>query len=411
MNKTIVTYHRIIFFTILFLVPLSQASIDIYSPSMPGIVKNLNTKESYVQLTVSLFLVALGLGQYLYGAISDSLGRKNTLFFGIFIFTLASFFCYKAENIDALIIGRFFQGLGAASITVLSKAISVDLYDGVSLMKASAWIGFIWGIAPIVAPVIGGYLDKIGGWRFSFLFLTFYGALGCLFIRLFVKETLKKSEIFSLKKTFENSLLIIKNKDFLCSTLIVTTTNLGLFVFTLMAPFFIQEVTKKSQIYYSYLALLLGVIYIIGAYVSNFAMKLFKTDNIINFMTIILLFFGVFVFILSFIFSYSIFLLMIISSLFAFSSGFLYPFLVSKMFAPFENKAGIVSANYGIIAYAFSGLLTVFLSYIKITSLVEISLAYLVVAFITYLSSVFMFDIKSVWISWNLIQKLFIRKN
>lgn len=394
MTKSMVIYHKIIFFTILFLVPLSQASIDIYSPSMPGIVQNLKTTESYVQLTVSLFLVALGIGQYLYGAISDNIGRKKTLFIGIFIFTLASYCCYKAESILILIIARFFQGLGAASIAVLSKAISVDLYNGVSLMKASAWIGLIWGVAPIVAPVIGGYLDNIGGWRLSFLFLTFYGITGCFFILFFVKETLNKPEIFSLNGILKNSLVIIKNKDFLGSTLIVAATNLGLFVFTLMAPFFIQEVTKKSQIYYSYLALIVGVIYIIGAYVSNYAMRLFEGDKIIKFVAKLLLICGIFVFILSTIYPFSIILLMIISSLFAFSSGFLYPFLVSRMFAPFENKAGIVSANYGIISYAFSGIITVVLSYIKITSVIEISLAYFIVAFITYISSVFMFKFK-----------------
>ena len=85
---------------------------------------------------------------------------------------------------------------------------------------------------------------------------------------------------------------------------------------------------------------------------------------------------------------------MIISSLFAFFHLVFIPFLVSRMFAPFENKAGIVSANYGIISYAFSGIITVVLSYIKITSVIEISLAYFIVAFITYISSVFMFKFK-----------------
>ncbi|MGY3803647.1 multidrug effflux MFS transporter [Pigmentibacter ruber] len=394
MTKSMQNSHRLIFATVLFLVPISQAAIDIYSPSLPNIMKNLQTTESNVQLTISLFLVALGLGQYLYGAISDNLGRKKTLFIGMFIFTVASYFSYKADNIYVLIISRFFQGLGSASIAVLSKAISVDLYEGVSLMKASAWIGLIWGVAPIIAPVIGGYLDALGGWRLCFLFLTVYGFIGCIFILFFIKETLNKYEPFSINGILRNSIIILRNKDFLGSTLIVSATNLGLFVFTLMAPFFIQVIAKKSQIYFSYLALVVGVIYILGAYVSNFAVKYFEGDKVIKLVSKVLLFFGIFVLIFSVLYPFSIILLMLISSLFAFSSGFLYPFLVSRMFAPFENKAGIVSANYGIISYAFSGLVTILLSYIKVKSVLEISIAYFIVSLITFLSSVFMFKIK-----------------
>lgn len=394
MALELVKYHKIIFFTILFLVPISQASIDIYSPSMPNIVKSLETNESNVQLTVSLFLVALGLGQYLYGAISDNIGRKKALFIGIFIFTVASFCCYYAENIYILIVARFFQGLGSAAIAVLSKAVTVDLYDGIALMKASAWIGLVWGVAPIVAPVVGGHLDNFGGWRLSFLFLAFYGVIGCLFIIFFMKETLVKPEKFSLRNILLSTQHVIKNKDFLGSTFIVATTNLGLFVFTLMAPFFIQEVAQKSQIYFSYLALTVGVVYIIGAYSSNFAIKYFEGDKVIRFISKLLLVLGAVVLVFALFFPYSIFLLMLTSCVFAFSSGFLYPFLVGRMFAPFEGKAGIVSANYGVISYAFSGVITVFLSYIKVHSIIQISFAYFLVGIITYLSSAMMFKIK-----------------
>lgn len=386
MKSKIFKNHKIIFSVILFLVPVSQASIDIYSPSLPKIVENLNTNNSSVQLTMSLFLLALGIGQYFYGALSDNIGRKNSLLIGMVIFTMSSFMCYFASNIIILIIARFFQGLGAASIAVLSKTVSVDLYQGIDLMKASAYVGLIWGVAPIIAPVIGGYLDSYGGWRMSFLVLSLYGIISCIFIVIFMKETNTKYTKFNIKYTFYKSIEIAKNADFMGSTIIIATTNMGLFVFNIMSPFLIQNILGKSQIYYGYMALIIGVIYILGAFMSKFAIKNFDGENIIRFMSTILLFVGIFMIIFAFIYPKSITILMITSSIFAFASGFLYPFLVIRMFAPFQNLAGIVSANYGLLSYVFSGTITIFLSYLSITSLKQIAYAYGLVAFITYLA-------------------------
>ena len=259
MNENVIFNRKIIFAIILFLVPISQASIDIYSPSLPSIVTSLNTHSSSVQLTISLYLFSLGIGQFFYGAISDTIGRKKALFIGMLIFTVTSVICYLANDIYILIAARFFQGLGASSIAVLSKAVSVDLYKGVDLMKASAWVGLIWGVSPIIAPVIGGYLDKIGGWRLPFLVLSFYGFLSCIFVIFFMKETCSSFYKFNLKSLFNDSLKITKNRDFLCSTIIIASTNLGLFVFTLMAPFFLQNILGESQVFYGNMALIIGL--------------------------------------------------------------------------------------------------------------------------------------------------------
>lgn len=391
MNKIILKSHQIIFVIILFMVPISQSSIDIYSPSMPKIVNALNTTEGKVQLTISLYLLSLGIGQYLYGAISDSIGRKKSLLFGMFVFTISSLACYYSDDINILIISRFFQGLGAASIAVLSKAVTVDLYDGIALMKASAWVGLIWGVAPIIAPVIGGYLDAYGGWRLSFLVLAIYGFVSCILIQFFMDETNKNFQKFNFKQIFSSSIVICRNKDFLGSTFIVATTNLGLFVFTLMAPFLIQNILGKSQIFFGYMALIVGLVYILGAFLSNYAIKRFAGDQIIRLVSKMLLVLGIVMTLFSFIFPTSIFILMFTSSLFAFSSGFLYPFLVGRMFAPFQNNAGMVSANYGIISYSFSGVITILLSSFIVTSLKEISYAHCIVGIITYLSMKFMF--------------------
>lgn len=391
MNENIFKNHKIIFAIILFLVPISQASIDIYSPSLPNIVNGLKTNEASVQLTISLFLLSLGIGQYFYGALSDNIGRRKSLFLGMFLFTLGSIICYFAPNITVLIFARFFQGLGAASIAVLSKVVSVDLYKGVELMKASAWVGLIWGVSPIVAPVIGGYLDHFGGWRLSFLVLSIYGIISCLFVILLMDETNREIKKFNFRLIVKESIVISKNKDFMGCTLIIATTNLGLFIFALMAPFLLQNILGKSQIFYSYMALVIGIVYILGAFLSKYAIKYFEGEQIIHLVSTILLMVGILMVISAFVFPKSILVLMLSASMFAFASGFLYPFLVGRMFAPFQNQAGMVSANYGVISYASSGLITIILSTFVVTSLKQVAYAYALVGIITYITMKIMF--------------------
>ncbi|BBH52168.1 Bcr/CflA family drug resistance efflux transporter [Fluviispira sanaruensis] len=392
-NKVI--NHRIIFLVILFLVPISQVSIDIYSPSLPKIVTSLSTDSSAVQKTVSLFLISLGLGQFFYGPISDRFGRKKALLYGMIIFTISSIMCVFAESIEFLILARFIQGFSSASIAVLSKAVSVDLYTGVELMKATAWVGLVWGVSPIIAPVIGAYLDKFGGWRLPFIALSIYGFISCIVILLFMQETNTSPQNLNIKKILINSLKVVKNKDFLCSTIIVAATNLGIFSFTMMGPFLIQDIMGKSEVFYGQMALLVGLVYMLGAFASRFVIKYFEGQKIIHLISTLLLIMGILMVLLSFIFPLSIFLFMLSSCMVAFASGILYPYLVSIMFAPFKNLAGTVSSNYGVISYTFSGLVTIFTGYLVITSIREIAYTYAMVGIITYIAMKVMYYLPS----------------
>ncbi|KAB8029185.1 multidrug effflux MFS transporter [Fluviispira multicolorata] len=383
--------HRIIFLVILFLVPISQVSIDIYSPSLPKIVTSLSTNSSSVQQTVSLFLISLGLGQFFYGPISDRYGRKNALLFGMILFTLSSLMCVIAQSIEFLIFARFIQGFSSASIAVLSKAVSVDLYKGIELMKATAWIGLVWGVSPIIAPVVGAYLDKFGGWRLPFIVLSVYGFISCIVILFFMKETNTSPQNLNLKRILINSYKVIRNKDFFCSTIIVAATNLGIFSFTMMGPFLIQDIMGKSQVFYGQMALLVGLVYMLGAFASRFVIKYYEGQKIIHFTSTVLLLMSVLMVILSYFFPSSIFIFMISSCGIAFASGILYPYLIAIMFAPFNNLAGTVSSNYGVISYTFSGIVTIFTGYLVITSIREVAITYAMVGIITYIAMKIMF--------------------
>src|SRR3954452_24722230 len=141
------------------LTALGPLSTDMYLPSLPAIAGNLNASTSQVQLTLSAFLLGFAAGQFVYGPVSDTLGRKPVLLFGIGLFTIASVVCAVAPSIEVLIGARFVQALGASGPIVLGRAIVRDLYEGPRAGRELSRMGTIMGVVPALAPIVGGLLS------------------------------------------------------------------------------------------------------------------------------------------------------------------------------------------------------------------------------------------------------------
>lgn len=147
-------------------------SIDMYLPALPGIAVDLATTQSMVQLTLSGFLAGLAIGQLITGPISDSIGRHKLMIGGAAVALVASILAALAPNIEILILARLIQGLGSGACVVLSRAVVPDLAKGETAAKAFALLMTIQGIAPILAPVVGGLLLEPVGWRGLFWILA-----------------------------------------------------------------------------------------------------------------------------------------------------------------------------------------------------------------------------------------------
>lgn len=385
-DRTVHTAHltlkdkNIIFFIVLILVPMTQSAIDLYSPSLPNVALHFQSSEKAAQQTISVYLFALGLGQFFYGFLADRFGRKKILLQGLIIFVLSSIAGIYSNDIATLTFVRLLQGLSLASTAVLTKAITVDIFTGKDLVKAYAWIGFIWGLSPIALPVVGGYLSHVGGWKLSLFSLFLYGAFSLLFVAFFLKETSRDQLSLSFKKYLLNSLFVLRNKDFICSTLIIAFTTLSIFLFNTMAPFIIQTDMGKSPVFYGNMALTVGFSYVFGAFVSKFAVRFFEDKKIVWFSVILVFLTGLAMFFLSELFPLSLWILMLPTCIVSFICAFTYPFLLTRMYGPFQtDMAGTVGANYGIISYGLSSLITYLFSQTHMTSVRELSYAFLVI--------------------------------
>ncbi|MFS2161500.1 multidrug effflux MFS transporter [Pseudomonas sp. Pseusp122] len=182
--------------TILILGALSAfgpLAIDFYLPGFPAMALAFGTDEKHVQLTLASYFLGLSLGQLAYGPVADRFGRRVPLLVGVTLFTLASLGCAFAPSLDWLIAARFVQALGGCAGMVLSRAIVSDKCDAVQSAKVFSQLMLVMGLAPILAPMLGGVLVNSYGWQMIFLSLTGFSALSLLSIALGLPESMPAS--------------------------------------------------------------------------------------------------------------------------------------------------------------------------------------------------------------------------
>jgi DHA1 family bicyclomycin/chloramphenicol resistance-like MFS transporter len=171
------------------LTAMGPLAIDMYLPSLPSIGADLHASAGQTQATVSAFLAGMGLGQFFYGPASDRLGRRAPILFGTAIYIAASIACALAVSPEMLIGARFVQALGACAGGVVSRAVVRDQFGHTETARMLSLLMLIMGLAPILAPLLGGALLGFGGWRLNFWFMTAFGIAVGLAAMLRLKES------------------------------------------------------------------------------------------------------------------------------------------------------------------------------------------------------------------------------
>ncbi|QWA27867.1 multidrug effflux MFS transporter [Pseudomonas sp. RC3H12] len=165
-------------------------AIDFYLPAFPAMAHAFATDEKHVQTTLAAYFLGLSLGQLAYGPVADRFGRRIPLLFGVGLFTVASLACAYAPNLDSLIVARFVQALGGCAGMVLSRAIVSDKCDAVASAKVFSQLMLVMGLAPILAPMLGGVLVNVSGWQSIFLALSLFSAACLVAVGLGLPESL-----------------------------------------------------------------------------------------------------------------------------------------------------------------------------------------------------------------------------
>lgn len=164
-------------------------AIDMYLPALPSIAISLNASTAATQMTLTAFFLAFGVCQIVYGPLSDMIGRKPPLYFGVSLFIVGSIGCGLAPTIEWLIAFRFIQGLGASALMVIPRAIIRDLHTGVEATRLMALVMLVFSVSPILAPLTGSALIVPFGWRAVFVAVTVAAVAGLVLLATLLPET------------------------------------------------------------------------------------------------------------------------------------------------------------------------------------------------------------------------------
>lgn len=248
-------------------------AIDMYLPALPSIAADLRASTAATQMTLTVFFIAFGLCQIVYGPLSDVYGRKAPLYAGLVLFTLGSIGCALAPGIGALIAFRFIQGLGAAAMAVIPRAIIRDLHTGVEATRLMALVMLVFSVCPILAPLFGSALIVPFGWRAVFAAVTFVAVIGVVLVATLLPETRPAEERIS--GNFRNVLgafvELLRDRHFLGLTFIGGLGMSSFFAFLATSSFVYIGHYGLTPTQYS-LAFSVNAIGFIGA--SQFASRL-----------------------------------------------------------------------------------------------------------------------------------------
>lgn len=239
---------------------------DLYLPTLPQMRAEFHTTRSITQLGLSFVMLGLGLGELIWGPISDKIGRKPILYISLVVFTITSAISIFSPTIYFFIICRLFQGFGASGAVLLARTIPADECQGLQLAKIMALIGAINGIAPVSGPLLGGLMATSIGWRGIFTVLTAIGII-MLITALKLQESLPEDRRLKgpIKKAFKEFIPLLHNRPFMVHVMLKGASLGVLFSYISAGPFIIQERYGLTPLYFGLLFGLNALAIVLGS--------------------------------------------------------------------------------------------------------------------------------------------------
>ncbi len=240
-----------------------QLAIDIYVPALPAMARDFSTSPQAIQSSVSGYMAAYALGQLIFGPVADAYGRKRVLGFGLVIYTAGCLLSLAAPNLETFLLARCLQGFGIATTNLLAKAIITDSFSGQALVHAFTYMAIAWGVAPIIAPVIGAHLQTWFGWRACLVFLLIYSLTMWAILWRF-RETLRQPVRLAPRTLAGNAGKVLASPVFQSCFLAQGVCYSILLVFNIVGPFMVQTMLHEPPTFFGYLALAIGAMYFFG---------------------------------------------------------------------------------------------------------------------------------------------------
>ena len=359
---------------------LCGIAIDIYTPSLPSLSIFLHTSASLVKLSVTIFLFSYGIGYLVIGTLSDYLGRSKILILCMILFILSCLMQTLAGNIWFFLVLRLVQGFVIAAPDVLGKAILADVYQDGSLEKIIPYISTSWALGPIIAPAMGGYLQHYLGWRGAFFFMAIYGMTLLYFIINALPETNsvsrhKKTKL-SIGHIYLNYRKIFFSGIFMGSALCRLCGYSIVILFSIVGPFFMQNILHYTPIKYGHIAFIIGLFAFLGTLGNQLLLSVFSSIFVVLLGSCAMLFFSIALLAISFTGHTDMALYIVAISAIFFARGLVSSNCLSEVLDCFSGLRGAVSSLSGFVLIFSTAIITSGASFLQSTSLMPLGVVY-----------------------------------
>lgn len=376
---------------VLFILPLSGICIDIYVPSLPNVSDYFNASKSLTQLTITTYMIGMGLTQLFAGSISDSFGRKKPFIVAMIIFMLATFLVSFANNIHQLLILRFIQGCAIALTVVPMRSVIMDLFEGREFLKMMTYMVMAWSIGPIVAPAIGGYLQFYFGWKSCFYFLSVYSIIAFILVAVFLPETSIHRHRFHLGEILNRYRQILFHWSFASGLIIDGLLYSFIILFGIVMPFLLQDVLHYSAIQFGHITLFMGLAWFLGSMTNRLLIdipldKKIKICLCIIFITTLMMFLG------SLLYPLNVYNMTVPVFISLWVGGIVFPTYFARCVSFFPKISGSANAAFGSLVFIVSGLSSVIGTGLKSNTEAPLAATYLGIVIICFV--IFCFSVE-----------------
>jgi len=265
------------------LAALAPFAIDTYLPAFPSLERDLHGTSLELQQSLTFYLLPYALMTLWHGAISDSIGRITTIKWGLSVFVLASIGCAFAPNVETLWFFRVLQGLSGGAGNVVARAMVRDLFEGPQAQRVMATVQMLFGIAPAVAPIIGGLLLGIH-WQAIFIFLALYAALSLWAAVKYLPETMPKEKRLPLsaKQVIKDYRMIFSDKEFNYVVFALGANFAGFFLYVLASPVFLVKHLGLTEHQFAYMFVPTVCGMVLGSYLAKRAAGRYTQRKVIK---------------------------------------------------------------------------------------------------------------------------------
>lgn len=339
---------------------------DIHLASLPHIMAYMHTDRQHMQQSVTFFILGVGLSILVYGPLSDKIGRKPVVIFGLVLACISSFSAAFVQHITPFLILRILQGAGSGVCWGLGRIIAADVMQGERLAATGSYFTLFLSLSPLLAPALGGYVQHWFGWQANFILLgSVILAVLILFVLLFEETNQhKRPDAFRLLTLLKTYGSFFRNRLFIGCTLLTGIAMSANIVYTTISSFIFQQQFHTTPIVFGWLTAIVGIAGIVGKLISPFFILRLKNQKTLLFGIALLLLAGVFL--SGFVISHWINIPVVLTgvALAVLALPFIASISMATALSPFHDKRGSAGALFGsfqlLIAFAFSAVVASF---------------------------------------------------